>query len=91
MRIFLRSLDDEAESVQYTYMRTIETYMTMEDLLEGVQPDDLRYERDFFWLMSAIMAWGLFWQFADREHENQYTQFLVWTIVFVAAWLTDNF
>lgn len=62
----------------------------MEDIIEQVQPEDLQYTRDFFWLAASILAWGLFWEFADREHDNPHAQFLVWTIVFVAAWFTDN-
>ena len=34
---------------------------------------------------------GLFWEFADRHHENPHAQYLAWTAVFVAVWLIDAF
>ena len=59
--------------------------------LEDVQAQDLRFRRDWFFLMASILAWRLFWDFADRNADHQYTQFITWVAVFVAVWLTNNF
>lgn len=62
---------------------------TIESLLEHAQPEDLRFERSCFYLWASIMAWGVFWELAERHHDQPHAQFMVWTLVFVAAWITD--
>jgi hypothetical protein len=61
----------------------------IERLLDRAQPEDLQFERGYFYLWASIMAWGVFWELAERHHDEPHAQFMVWTFVFVAAWVTD--
>lgn len=49
------------------------------------------YKRDWFYVLMAILAWGLFWEFAERENENAQALVLVWAVVLVAVWVSENF
>jgi hypothetical protein len=59
--------------------------------LEDVQAQDLRFRRDWFYLMASILAWRYFWDIMDRNADNPSAQFISWVAVFVAVWLTNNF
>lgn len=65
----------------------------LDDLMERaeeVQAEDLRFGRHWFYLMASVLAWGLFWEMADRNHDNPHAQYLAWMAVFVAFWLADR-
>ena len=59
-------------------------------MVAHIQGHDLRFDRCWFYLLASVMCWGVFWALADQHHENGHAQFLVWTIILAAAWLTDN-
>jgi hypothetical protein len=61
-----------------------------QEVLENVRVEDLRFARDSFWVVASILGWVVFWDLAKRHNENHHAQVLVWTIVFVAGWATDN-
>ena len=63
---------------------------TVQRALGDVQEADLRYDRGWFYLFASVLCWGIFWGLADQHHDNPHAQFLVWTIIFAAAWFTDN-
>ena len=73
------------------YVPPTESIDVVERAAANVQADDIRFGRDFFYLTASVLAWGLFWQLADRHQDNQYVQYLAWGTVFVAAWLTYTF
>ena len=63
----------------------------LERAVEHVQAHDVRFGREWFYLFTSILAWGFFWEIADRQHDNPHAQFLAWVIVFIAVWFTENF
>lgn len=58
-----------------------------EAVAENVQGQDLRFEREWFFIASSILAWVAFWDLADRQHENPHVHMLAWMCVFVAIWV----
>ncbi len=68
-------------------MADVQQYV--EEMLANVQRDDLRYERSNFYIWASIMAWGFFWELAERQHDQPHAQYLVWTLIFVVMWAMD--
>lgn len=58
---------------------------------ENVQLQEIRFQREWFYFAASVLAWGLFWEIADRQHDNPHAQFLAWVTVFIAVWIADNF
>ena len=59
--------------------------------VEQIQAQDLQFGREWFYLVASVLAWGVFWEMADRQHDNPQLQFFAWMFVFVAVWMTDHF
>ena len=64
---------------------------TFENAVENVQAQELRFRREWFYFMASVLAWGLFWEIAERRQENPHAQVLAWMAVFVAVWIAENF
>ena len=69
----------------------ISVFELLDRAAENVQAQDVQFRREWFYLVASVLAWGLFWEIADRQHENPHAQFLAWVTVFVAVWATDHF
>lgn len=58
---------------------------------ERVQAHGLRFERAGFYVIASILAWRVFWELADRNHDNPHAQTVTWVVVCLALWIADNF
>ena len=63
----------------------------LERIAEEVQAQDVVFQREWFYLVASVLAWGLFWEIADRQHDNPHAQLLAWMTVFVAVWFAEHF
>lgn len=58
-----------------------------EKLAEQVDALDVGVSREWFYVISSILAWGLFWEAADRNGDNPQVQFITWLCVGVTMYL----
>lgn len=60
------------------------------DLLERakqrVQPEHVVFPREWWLVMLSLLAWGLFWEMAERHQGNAHAQFMTWLAVLM-VWL----
>ena len=55
------------------------------------QLGDLHFDRGWFWVLTAIMTWVVFWRIADERARSPYVQVLSWLAVGIAIWVSTNF
>lgn len=48
-----------------------------------------RFQRQWYWVALSILAWGIFWRFADEHAENVQARSLAWFTVLVAVLLAS--
>lgn len=69
--------------------------MNTEDLtrvLEVAEPDDLRYDRSWFWVLASVFwSWFAFWHIADNHAESPHAHVIAWACVGLAFWFARNF
>lgn len=58
----------------------------LERAKEYVEAGDLVFRREWLWVMCSFMAWGMFWDVAER-HQGAHGQFITWLTVFLAWWV----
>ena len=56
---------------------------------ERVQPENLRFPREWWMVMLCLLAWGVFWELAERHEDNAHAQFMIWLIVLTVWWVVD--
>jgi hypothetical protein len=62
-----------------------------EKRIEEVRPEDLYFEREFWYIAVSALVWGVFWELAERNQNNPYTQTLAWAVLLIAVWVCYNF
>ena len=63
----------------------------IERLAEGARDEDVRFPRQFVYIVCAVLAWTAFWDLANRNQHNPNSVTLHWVCIFVAAWLAYTF
>ena len=58
----------------------------LEMAAEGAEERELGFPRHWFYVFTSILAWGLFWEMADRHQDNPHVQFLTWLAVSIALY-----
>ena len=64
-----------------------ETRLSLDLLDKMVEEADVRFPRHWFYVITSILAWGLFWEIADRQPDNPHVQFLTWLVVSLALYI----
>lgn len=60
--------------------------------LEDLDPADTRFNREWFWVIAAIIwAWATFWYVADIHAESSYAHAIAWASIGLAFWFASNF
>lgn len=59
---------------------------SVQALLDGVRPDGIRFERQWFFVAASILAWWRFWNLADAHQHDRRSQIMAWTAVGLAIW-----
>lgn len=60
----------------------------LEAAKEQVRPEGVLFPREWWMVMLCLLAWGLFWEMAERHEDNAHAQILTWLavlLVWVAA------
>lgn len=53
---------------------------------EHALPENVFFRREWWMVMLSLLAWGAFWEIAERHEDNAHAQFLTWLAV-VLAWM----
>lgn len=56
---------------------------------ESVQARDVRFRREWFYVVASVVAWRVFWELADQNHQNLHAQHLAWIILCLAVWIAS--
>jgi hypothetical protein len=59
----------------------------LEKMVEEAEARGVAFPRQWFYVITSILTWGLFWELADREQDNPHVQFLTWLIVSIALYV----
>lgn len=60
-------------------------------LVEGVRREDIRYDRDWFWVITSVLAWYAFWHIADAHGESPYAHCIAWAAIGLSFYFARNF
>ena len=72
-------------------MEPDQTLDVIERLAEGARVEDMRFPRQFVYIVCAVLAWTAFWDLANHARDNQNAVTLHWVCIFVAVWLAYTF
>lgn len=61
------------------------TVEELEGAKERVTAKEARFERPWGYIALAVLAWAAFWEFAERNQRNPYSQLLAWMAVAMAV------
>lgn len=61
----------------------------LERVKEAIQPGETRFLREGWMVMLSLLAWGVFWEMAERHEGNAHAQFLTWLAVLLVWWAVD--
>lgn len=61
----------------------------LESAKERVQPEHVQFRREWWLVMLSLLAWGVFWEMAERHQDNAHAQFLTWLAVLTVWWVVD--
>ncbi len=59
----------------------------LEKMKEEAEARGLGFPRHWFYVITSILAWGVFWELADRQQDNPHVQWLTWLVVSVALYI----
>ena len=60
-------------------------------LVEGVEAGDLRYDRNWFWVITTVLTWYAFWHVADAHAESPYAHCIAWAAIGLSFWFARHF
>lgn len=58
----------------------------LDRIVEEAEARGVSFPRHWFYVVTSILAWGLFWELADRQQDNPHVQFLTWLVVSIALY-----
>jgi hypothetical protein len=56
-----------------------------------VDAGDLRYDRDWFWVIATVLTWYAFWHIADAHAESPYAHCIAWAAIGLSFWFARHF
>lgn len=59
----------------------------LDRIVEEAEARGIGFSRQWFYVATSILAWGLFWEMADRQQENPHVQFLTWLAVSLTLYI----
>lgn len=65
------------------------TVEILERAKERVQAEHVVFRREWWIVMLSLLAWGVFWEIAERHEDNAHAQFMTWVAVLLVWMLMD--
>ena len=62
----------------------------LEQAKEQVRPEHLFFQREWWMVMLCLLAWGVFWEVAERHEDNAHAQILTWLAVLMVWVVVDT-